>query len=222
MSIADIAALTQQQKTQQTNAQTSRTALSQNFDTFLTLLTSQLKNQDPLSPIDSNQFTQQLVQYSQVEQQIQTNDTLTKLTSQQKATAGTAALSYLGRTATIASDATRLQNGAASWTYNLGAAASSTTLSVIDASGREVLSTAGSSKAGDNTFSWDGKRAGGAPAADGVYRLVVKAVDGAGKTITPKISVSEKITGVDLSGAEPSVTTASGARALADVMFVKE
>jgi flagellar basal-body rod modification protein FlgD len=222
LSIADITALSQQQKAQQTTQQTSRTALSQNFDTFLTLLTSQLKNQDPLSPVDSNEFTQQLVQYSQVEQQIQTNDMLTKLSDQQKATASTAALSYLGRTATIASNATTLSDGQASWTYTLGAAASSTTLSVVDASGREVFRTSGTSKAGENAFVWDGMRTGGSPAADGTYRLVVNAVDGAGKTIDPKVQVSEKITGVDFSGADPSVMTRTGARAMSDVMFVKE
>lgn len=205
-----------------TAASKSRATLSSNFDTFLTLLTSQLKNQDPMSPIDSNQFTQQLVQYSQVEQQIQTNDMLTSLTEQQKATSAGAALSYLGRTATLSSDLTRLENGAANWTYKLGAAASQTTLSVLDSSGRQVFSAPGSSAAGDSKFTWDGKMTNGQTAPAGVYRLVVTAKDAEGKAITSGVRVDEKITGVDLSGAQPSVTTATGVRTFASIMQVRE
>lgn len=200
----------------------SRTTLSQNFDTFLTLLTSQLKNQDPLSPVDSNEFTQQLVQYSQVEQQIRTNEMLTSLTDQQKATTAGAALSYLGRTATIGSDLTRLQNGSAAWTYKLDAGASQTTLSVVDSTGREVFRTNGSSAKGDTTFTWDGKTTSGQTAPDGVYRLVVTAKDGSGAAVSSSVSVTEKITGVDMSGAQPTVTTATGVRAFASIQQVRE
>lgn len=203
-------------------ASKSRATLSANFDTFLTLLTSQLKNQDPLSPIDSNEFTQQLVQYSQVEQQIQTNDMLTSLSEQQKATTAGAALSYLGRTATLSSDLTRLENGAANWTYKLGAAASQTTLAVLDSSGRQVFSAAGSSAAGDSAFTWDGKMTNGQTAPEGVYRLLVTAKDGEGKAVTSGVRVDEKITGVDLSGSQPSVTTATGVRTFASILQVRE
>src|ERR1700750_1931741 len=71
--------------------------LSGNFSTFLTLLTTQLKNQDPMSPMDSNQFTQQLVEFSQVEQQIDTNTNLKTLISQGTTQAGTFATAYLGK-----------------------------------------------------------------------------------------------------------------------------
>lgn len=200
----------------------SRATLSQNFDTFLTLLTSQLKNQDPLAPVDSNQFTQQLVQYSQVEQQIQTNDMLTKLADQQKTTTAGAALAYLGRTATITSTDTRLDSDGATWTYGLAAGAAQTTLSVVDASGREVFRTVGSSAKGDTTFTWDGKTANGQTAPEGVYRLVVKATNGAGAAVTSTVRVNERITGVDLTGATPSVTTATGQRAFASILQVRE
>ena len=61
--------------------------LSGNFSTFLNLLTTQLKNQDPTSPMDTNQFTQQLVMYSQVEQQIQSNSNLKTLIAQGQSSA---------------------------------------------------------------------------------------------------------------------------------------
>src|ERR1700674_4361525 len=93
--------------------------LSSNYDTFLKLLTAQLKNQDPLSPMDSNQFTQQLVMYSQVEQQISTNDNLSSLIALTKSAAGSNAVSYLGRTALTQGGDTSLSDGSADWRYTM-------------------------------------------------------------------------------------------------------
>lgn len=213
--VANAAAAT----TQQTS---SRATLSQNFETFLTLLTSQLKNQDPLSPIDSNQFTQQLVQYSQVEQQIQTNDTLKTLTDQQKANASGAALSYLGRTATITDATTRLSDGEAEWTYTLPAPAAEATISIRDASGREVYRTNAITAAGAHTFQWDGKSNNGQAQPDGLYSMQIRALDGSAKAISAAVTVNETITGVDLSGAAPQVTTASGPRSFALISAVRQ
>src|ERR1700754_3933826 len=87
-------------------AATDRNTLASNYDTFLVLLTAQLQNQDPLAPMDSTQFTQQLVQFSQVEQQIRTNEQLEGLVGQYKASSAGAALSYLGREAILETDST--------------------------------------------------------------------------------------------------------------------
>src|ERR1700756_4166435 len=92
--------------------------LSGNFSTFLTLLTTQLKNQDPTSPMDSNQFTQQLVEYSQVEQQINTNTNLTTLISQGTTNAAAMTSSYLGKNVSITNGNASLSSGKANWTYN--------------------------------------------------------------------------------------------------------
>src|SRR5579872_4398386 len=94
--------------------------LSSNFSTFLTLLTTQLKNQDPTSPMDSNQFTQQLVEFSQVEQQINTNSNLNTLITQGQTQIGAYATSYLGKTVSVTNGNAALSNGSATWTYNLG------------------------------------------------------------------------------------------------------
>ena len=66
-----------------TTSVANKATLAQNFDTFLTLLTTQLKNQNPLEPLDTNQFTSQLVQFAQVEQQLKSNDQLATLVSLQ-------------------------------------------------------------------------------------------------------------------------------------------
>src|SRR5271154_1591718 len=89
--------------TTNTSSSTNNSAMQQlsgNMNTFLTLLTTQLQHQDPLSPMDSTQFTQQLVEYSQVEQQINTNTNLTNLISLQQTNSGAAAVGYLGKEVT--------------------------------------------------------------------------------------------------------------------------
>src|SRR5215469_8865250 len=96
--------------------QSSSNALNQlsgNFSTFLTLLTTQLKNQDPTSPMDSNQFTQQLVEFSQVEQQINTNSNLNTLITQGQTQIGAIATSYLGKGVSITNGNASLSNGVA-------------------------------------------------------------------------------------------------------------
>src|SRR6202012_1141754 len=117
--------------------------LSGNFSTFLTLLTTQLQNQDPTSPMDSNEFTQQLVEYSQVEQQIYTNTNLQSLISQGTTNASAMTTSYLGKNVSVTNGNASLTDGAATWTYNLGAQAATTTLSVTNSSGQTVYNGAG-------------------------------------------------------------------------------
>src|SRR5579872_713333 len=117
--------------------------LSGNFQTFLTLLTTQLKNQDPTSPMDSNQFTQQLVEYSQVEQQINTNTNLQTLISQGTSNASAMTVGYLGKNVSITNGNASLSNGTANWTYNLGTASASTTLSVTNSAGMVVYTGPG-------------------------------------------------------------------------------
>src|SRR5258706_11420771 len=82
-----------------TTASTATTGIADNFQTFLTLLTTQLQNQNPLDPLDTNQFTQQLVQFAGVEQQLKTNDQLTTLVSLQQTAQSTQALTFVGKTA---------------------------------------------------------------------------------------------------------------------------
>ena len=116
----------------------SKTALASNFETFLTLLTSQLKNQDPLSPVDSNQFTAQLTQMAGVEQQLLTNDLLTSLLGAQQSGGLGAAATYIGKDATAAFAATKLKDGAVTWSYELAKDAPATTLQVLDGTGKVV------------------------------------------------------------------------------------
>src|SRR6478736_5474552 len=93
--------------------------IASNFTTFLQLLTTQLKNQNPLDPLDTNQFTQQLVQFAQVEQQMKSNDQLGTLASLQQSAQATAALSYVGSTVVLDGSSTQMTNHAAAWNLNV-------------------------------------------------------------------------------------------------------
>jgi flagellar basal-body rod modification protein FlgD len=179
--------------------------LSGNFNTFLTLLTAQIKNQDPTSPMDSSSFTQQLVEYSQVEQQINSNTNLQTLISQGKSQSGAYATSYLGKTVTVTGGQAPLINGAANWTYNLPAAAAVTMLAVTDANGRLVYSGAGSVQSGNNNFAWNGRDNNGNQLPDGAYTLNVAAKDSSGAAIAGTVSTSGKVSEIDMSSGTPQL-----------------
>src|SRR5712672_1575096 len=98
---------------------TTGSTLAGNFQTFLTLLTTQLQNQNPLDPLDTNQFTQQLVQFAGVEQQLKTNDQLTALVSLQQTAQSTQALGFVGKTAVVDGSTTNLVNSAANWNLSV-------------------------------------------------------------------------------------------------------
>ena len=121
-----------------TSSTDAMSQLSGNFSTFLTLLTTQLKNQDPTSPMDSNQFTQQLVMYSQVEQQIQSNTNLKTLISQGTTNAASMTNSYLGKKVSVTNGEASLSGGAAPWTDKLAPATAAAPLTVTNAPGKVV------------------------------------------------------------------------------------
>jgi flagellar basal-body rod modification protein FlgD len=166
----------------------SATGLAQNFNTFLTLLTTQLQNQDPLSPMDTNQFTQQLVSFSQVEQQINTNSNLQQLIQLQGAGESIAALPLVGQNIEYNSATAPLSNGQANFVYDLPSASTSTALTVVDSDGRVVYTQPGETDAGSHAFSWNGKTNAGVQLPDGNYTLKIQAADANGSAVTPSIA----------------------------------
>jgi flagellar basal-body rod modification protein FlgD len=177
--------------------------LSGNFDTFLQLLTTQLQNQDPMNPMDSNQFTQELVEFSGVEQQIDTNSNLQSLISLTQSNAGGAAVSYLGKTVTVTNGSAPLQNGEADWSYALGAASANTTLSVTNSTGQVVYTTPGDTASGQHDFSWDGTDANGNQEPDGVYNLTVTALASDGSAVQSAVASKGVVDEVNLTGSTP-------------------
>jgi len=190
------------------SANNATSQLSGNFDTFLQLLTTQLQHQDPMSPMDTSQFTQQLVAYSQVEQQIDTNSNLQSLISQGTSQSAAYATSYLGKTVTVSGGEGSLSNGQAQWTYNLGTAATSTTLQVTDANGNVVYSGSGKTTAGHSNFNWNGVDNSGNQLPDGSYTLAVKASAG-GSTVTTSVTAVGTVSEVNMINGTPQLLIGS-------------
>ena len=148
-------------------------SLSSNFSNFLNLLMTQLRNQNPpTSPMDANQFTSELVQFSSVEQQINTNTSLNKLIELTQATSVTQSSAILGKHATVQSSQIPLQNG--SGTLNFTApAAERVTITVQNASGATLRQVAVNAAQGANTWNWNGVGDLGQTVPDGAYTVVV-------------------------------------------------
>ena len=142
---------TTQSTTATSAAATAKTSLAGDFNTFLTMLTTQLQHQDPLSPMDSTQFTSQLVQYSSVEQEINTNSNLEKLITLQQANQTSQATSYLGQNVEVSGTSLPVQNGSANYSYTLPSAASSVQVQIADSTGTVVYSTTGDGAVGSHS-----------------------------------------------------------------------
>jgi flagellar basal-body rod modification protein FlgD len=177
--------------------------LAGNFQTFLTLLTTQLQNQNPLDPLDTNQFTQQLVQFAGVEQQLKTNDQLTTLVSLQQTAQSTQALGFVGKTAVVDGSTTALTNSAATWSLGVPTN-SNVSISITNSSGQTVYSNNYSVKAGQNqTFGWDGKGNDGTQWPDGQYKLTATATDTTGNTVAVTTQIQGVVNSVDLTQSPP-------------------
>ena len=200
------------------------TMLASNFETFLTLLTSQLKNQDPLSPVDSNQFTAQLTQMAGVEQQLLTNDLLKGLLEAEGGGGLASAATYIGKEATAAWSATKFTDGEANWSYELASNAASATLQVLDGSGNVVWSgDAPDRTTGVHDFTWDGEATSGNDGQDGqVYSLRVVARDAAGGAVDSQVLTRGRITGVEMYDGEPYLTVGNSILPLSTVIALEE
>ncbi len=136
---------------------TAANALNENFDLFLSLLTTQLQNQDPLDPMDTSEMTSQLVQFSSVEQTIATNTNLEQLIALTKSQTSGNAVDYIGKEVEALSTASKIANGGStSWRYSLANPSSEVTLTVIDSSGAAVYTETMANDAGTFDFTWDG------------------------------------------------------------------
>jgi flagellar basal-body rod modification protein FlgD len=189
------------------NATTGAAGIASNFDSFLQLLTTQLQNQDPTDPLDTNQFTQELVSFSSVEQQINMNNNLSTLISLQQTAQSTAALNFLGTTVTVNGNSAMLGNGAANPTWNYTLTKPSTVaINVSSSTGQLVYSTSQTLQAGNQTFSWNGTDSVGNTWPPGTYTVSITATDATGKSTTISPQVQGVVTGVDISQSPPTLT----------------
>jgi flagellar basal-body rod modification protein FlgD len=179
-----------------------KNTIAGNFQTFLSLLTTQLKNQNPLDPLDTNQFTQQLVQFAQVEQQLRQNEQLATLVSIEKAAQATTALAYVGQTVAVDGTTATLADNQATWSFQSPKPVNAT-VTIKSATGQTVYSGSFAMNAGAQSFTWDGRDNAGFKWPDGNYTLSVAAKDTSGQAVSIPSEVQGVVDSVDLTKTPP-------------------
>ncbi len=191
-------------------------------DDFMKLFIAQLQYQDPLKPQDPSAMLDQLSQLSLVEQSYNSNTALKNLLTAQNNSISLTALSFIGKDVK-ASGNVAIFDGITSTSleFNLPLSAASTQVAIVNESGQTVrTATLGSSGAGDNSFSWDGRDNSGALLPAGAYTFTVAAAAANGTPLTATTYTTGRIDGVDLAGSTPQLTIGAVSIALADVISV--
>ena len=188
------------------NIANAQQSLAGDQQTFLKLLTTQLQNQDPLNPMNTDQFTQQLVSMTGVQQQILTNELLQQMVGNQTGVGDP--VSLLGKAVTATSSTAALQAGKANWTYSTAANAADVRLQITNNLGQVVYQgDAGAQGPGPHSFSWNGKDTTGVQLPDGgTYTMAVAATDAAGNSVSSTIYQQGVVSAVNNSGGQVLLT----------------
>ncbi|MBB5052769.1 MAG: flagellar hook capping FlgD N-terminal domain-containing protein [Afipia sp.] len=185
----------------------SSTGIADNFQSFLMLLTTQLQNQNPMDPLDTNQFTQQLVQFAQVEQQLKSNSQLEALVKIEKTAQSTQALVFVGQTVAV-DGSTAHFDGNATWNFS-APSNSSATITITNSAGQTAYTGSFAIGSGNSSFVWDGKGADGTKWPAGDYKMTVTAKDSNGKDVAISTEVQGTVDSVDLT-ASPALLSIGG------------
>jgi flagellar basal-body rod modification protein FlgD len=194
--------------TSSTSASSSALSLASNFNTFLNLLTTQLQNQDPLDPLDTNQFTQQLVEFASVEQQVNMNSNLQTLITMQQTSQSLQALQLVGANVTINSNTAALSNATgspATWGFSSPSPATGA-VTITSSTGQVAYTGTVSLTSGNQSFTWSGKGNNGVTWPDGNYTLSIAATGANGQAVTVSTQVQGSVTAVNVNQNPPQVT----------------
>lgn len=184
------------------NAASAGGKLADDFDDFLVLLTAQLQAQDPLDPLDSNEFTNQLVQFTGVEQQVTANKNLENVTALLLFNGMNQAVNYLGKTVTLPQEKIEFDGEPVTWLYELEATTKETTLEVVNKNGAVVLELEGQIDAGMHSLNWDGSGTDGNLVPPGEYTLRVKTRNGADESVPTNIFTQGVVEGLEMEGGQ--------------------
>ncbi|NRA88235.1 MAG: flagellar hook assembly protein FlgD [Rhizobiales bacterium] len=198
----DIAELSRQNQVQAAASASTKDqkSIAENFDVFLKLLTTQLKNQNPLEPLKTNEFTQQMVAFTGVEQQVKANKNLENLGRLFQQATLSSSVSYIGKTVTAEGDATQLQDNNATWDVNIKGTPEESKIVITDNNGNVVFTKKTTFREGMNEFNWDGQKIDGSMAAEGLYTIKVHPTDKDGNLLDYTTLISGIVTGVDMTG----------------------
>jgi flagellar basal-body rod modification protein FlgD len=195
--------------------------LGDDLNRFLTLLVTQLQNQDPLDPLDTNEFTSQLVQFASVEQQIYQNKNLEQLLAIEKSLQTSSMVDYLGTVAEVRSKDLSLEQGQALASYSLGAPVAATTIAVKNAQGNVVYMASGETSAGTHAFTWRGTDDAGIRVPDGRYTLDISAKRQDGTAAEAAITTFGTVTAASADGGDVTLYLGDIAIPMSDVLSIK-
>src|SRR5262245_16065719 len=195
------------------NSSASQTRLAGDYDSFLQLLTTQLKNQDPLSPLDATQFVTQLSQFAMVEQAIMTNKNLESLLQSSRNAVISADIGLIGRQVEVPGKTLGLDSsGQGGFTYKLNVEAQTAAVNIRDAQGNLVRTVSLDPKVGEHNVVWDGKDSLGDAVAPGAYQLEYAAFDKDGKPITVSSYVAARVDRIELDASGSTLVLSNGDR----------
>lgn len=201
------------------NSVNSNAEIASDFTTFLQLLTTQLKNQDPLSPMDTNQFTQQLVEFAGVEQQMKMNSALSTLVALQQSAQTSQALSLVGATVVVNGTTSQLANGKAAWELNSTQPATAT-ITITAPSGQTAFTGTVAVNSGSQSYTWDGVGNDGTVWPAGNYTITANAVTASGQSTPITTQVEGQVTAVDLTQTPPTLTIGGQTYTINDIQKI--
>jgi flagellar basal-body rod modification protein FlgD len=181
--------------TEGTTSAQSAAKLEDDLNKFLTLLVTQLQNQDPLDPMDATEFTSQLVQFASVEQQIYQNTNLEKMLNLQETSQIASMVDFIGNKVEFLGQKLPLENAEAEFSYVIPVGAKDVSVNIADANGVNVFFAPGETTSGKHTIGWDGKDKNGQQLPDGYYTILVSAKDSADKLMQVEHLVTGKVSG---------------------------
>lgn len=198
-------------------------ALAQNFDDFLKLLTTQLQNQDPTNPMDTNNFTQQIASLSTVEQQIQTNKNLENMISLYNSSQVSSVVGYIGKRIEADGNKSVLEGGIAIFNYDLPEAADKVKISISNAAGGVVYTGDADKKAGRNEVYWDGTNSfTGAQLQDGTYTFTIEALNASGEALEAVTYTTGRVTAVDFKDGKSTVVMGTLEMPMDEILTIRE
>ena len=201
----------------------SATQLAEDFDSFLQLLTTQLQNQDPLSPLDTNEFTNQIVAFSGVEQQINTNQKLNDLVSLGIGNSFSSSLNYVGLDVSyLSSEMYYDGNKPVEISYAVDGNATDTTINIYSEGGDLVYSQKIDASQGAKDFTWNGDKKGGGKVPPGTYSIRIDAVDAAQKPVKTSTVVTGHVKGIETQNGTTFLLVGERAVSVANIIKAKE
>ena len=162
----------------------AKAKLNEDLNRFLTLLVTQLQNQDPLDPLDATEFTSQLVQFASVEQQIFQNSNLEKLLNLQETNQISQMVDFIGKRVEYFGQELSLEKGNAEFSYVMPSSVVDANVNISNSAGLNVFFAKGDTTAGKHTVIWDGVDKNGNQQSDGKYSVLVSGTDPQGNLVT--------------------------------------